>query len=106
LRARAVLAALPPRLDGALAERIQQSIERHPTFGYPRLWAWLRLRQGSPVNRKAVYRVLKLKGWLVHQRTVTRVLECRVLRVARNGARSGGQWMSRISRAELTARVI
>jgi hypothetical protein len=23
------------------------------------------------VNRKAVYRVLKLKGWLVHQRTVT-----------------------------------
>jgi putative transposase len=71
LRARAVLAAVPPRLDAALAERIQQLIEQHPTFGYRRLWALLRSVQGRPVNRKAVYRVLKLKGWLVHQRTVT-----------------------------------
>src|SRR5262249_41987658 len=69
LRARAVLAAVPPRLDAALAERIQQLIERHPTFGYRRLWALLRFAQGIRVNRKAVYRVLKLKGWLVHQRT-------------------------------------
>ena len=29
------------------------------------------LPAGIPVNRKAVYRVLRLKGWLVHQRTVT-----------------------------------
>jgi hypothetical protein len=71
LRARAALAALPPRLDEALVGRIQQLIERHPTFGYRRLWALLRYAEGIPVNRKAVYRVLKLKGWLVHQRTVT-----------------------------------
>ena len=71
LRARAALAAVPARLDAALAERIQQLIERHPTFGYRRLWALLRFRQGIAVNRKAVYRVLKLKGWLVHQRSVT-----------------------------------
>ena len=71
LRARAALAAVPPRLDAALAERIQQLIERHPTFGYRRLWALLRFKQGIAVNRKAVYRVLKLKGWLVHQRSVT-----------------------------------
>ncbi|MBV8139465.1 MAG: IS3 family transposase [Deltaproteobacteria bacterium] len=71
LRARAVLAAVPPRVDAALTERIQPMIERHPTFGYRRLWALLRFRQGIRVNRKAVYRLLKLKGWLVHQRTVT-----------------------------------
>ena len=71
LRARAALAAVPPRLDAALAERIQQLIERHPTFGYRRLWALLRFKEGIRVNRKAVYRLLKLKGWLVHQRTVT-----------------------------------
>ena len=39
-----------------------QLIERHPTFGYRRLWALLRYEQGIAVNRKAVYRVLKLKG--------------------------------------------
>jgi putative transposase len=50
---------------------IQQLIERHPTFGYRRLWALLRFGEGIRVNRKAVYRVLRLKGWLVHQRTVT-----------------------------------
>ena len=71
LRARAALAAVPARLDAALAERIQQLIEQNPTFGYRRLWALLRYVEGIPVNRKAVYRVLKLKGWLVHQRTVT-----------------------------------
>ena len=71
LRARAALAAVPPRLDAALAGRIQQLIERHPTFGYRRLWALLRFGEGIRLNRKAVYRVLKLKGWLVHQRTVT-----------------------------------
>src|SRR5262249_33597912 len=88
LRARAVLAAVPPRVDGALAERIQQLIERHPTFGYRRLWALLRVARGKRVNRKAVYRVLKLKGWLVHQRTVTRGRECRASRVAPSGATS------------------
>jgi putative transposase len=71
LRARAALVAVPPRLDTALAVRIQLLIERHPTFGYRRLWALLRFREGIRINRKAVYRVLRLKGWLVHQRTVT-----------------------------------
>jgi len=68
LRARAVLAGVPPRLDAALTERIQRLIERHPTFGYRRLWALLRFTQGIRVNRKAVYRVLRLKGWLWRSR--------------------------------------
>jgi putative transposase len=33
--------------------------------------ALLRFGAGVRVNRKAVYRVLRLKRWFVHQRTVT-----------------------------------
>ena len=71
LRARAVALAAVPRLDEVLAARLRQLIEHHPTFGYRRLWALLRFGAGLRVNRKAVYRVLRLKGWFVHQRTVT-----------------------------------
>src|SRR5206468_1746137 len=40
-------------------------------FGYRRLWALLRFHDGLPINRKAVYRVLVLKGWFVNQRQTT-----------------------------------
>jgi len=51
--------------------RLQELLRQHPTFGYRRLWALLRYREGLQVNRKVVYRILKLKGWLVHQRPCT-----------------------------------
>ena len=54
-----------------LAARIRRLIERYPTFGYRRLWAMLRFREGVKVNKKAVYRILKVKGWFVHQRRAT-----------------------------------
>ena len=60
-----------PMVDQLLALRIREVIRAHPTFGYRRIWALLRFREGVEVNRKAVYRVLKLKGWFVHQRRVT-----------------------------------
>ena len=60
-----------PVVDELLAERIRRLIGKHPTFGYRRIWALLRFREGLPVNRKAVYRVLRLKGWFVHQRSIT-----------------------------------
>jgi transposase len=47
----------------ALAERIQQLIERDPTFGYRRVWALLSFTEGIRVHPRAVYRVLRLKGW-------------------------------------------
>jgi putative transposase len=53
-----------------LAPAVRALIERHPTFGYRRLWALLR-RDGHAVNRKTVHRLLRQKGWLVHQREVT-----------------------------------
>jgi putative transposase len=71
LRARSLKARPVARLDQLLAERIARLIVAHPTFGYRRLWALLRFGEGVRVNRKAAYRVLRLKGWFVHQRSVT-----------------------------------
>lgn len=60
-----------PRIDSGLAARIDTLIHRHPTFGYRRLWALLRFREGHQITPKTVYRILRLKGWFVHQRPVT-----------------------------------
>jgi len=50
---------------------LQLLMREHPTYGYRRLWALLRYRLGIMVNRKRIYRILKAKRRLVHQRTVT-----------------------------------
>ena len=59
------------QLDELLVQRVKALIERFPTFGYRRLWAWLRFREGLHINLKAVYRVLRVKRWFVHQRIAT-----------------------------------
>jgi putative transposase len=58
-------------LDQELAEAIHHLIIEHPTFGYRRIWALLRFGQGREVNRKKVYRVMRLSGWMTHQRRTT-----------------------------------
>src|SRR5665811_1307107 len=60
-----------PTTDHLLTDRIEELIQKHPTFGYRRLWALLRFRDGLLVNRKTVYRILKLKGWFCHERRHT-----------------------------------
>lgn len=52
-----------------LEVRIHALAEQYPTWGYRRIWAWLRHREGVPLNRKKVYRILKEQGWFVHQRS-------------------------------------
>ena len=107
LRARAVIAAAPPRLDEVLAERLQRLIEQSPTFGYRRLWAMWRLVEGIRVNRQAVYRLLMLKGWFVHQRSLTPRPGGHGLRSrAPRRAMSAGRWMLRTFHVELTAGAI
>ncbi len=92
LRARAVIAKVPPRLDEVLVERLRRLIELHPTFGYRRLWALLRFGEGLRVNRKAVYRILKLKGgscinvWRYCGRA------SRAAGAVRNAAMNAGPW--------------
>ena len=40
-----------PVLDELLVERIRRLIARFPSFGYRKLWAMLRFRQGITINR-------------------------------------------------------
>jgi len=60
-----------PAVNPELSERIRQLIQAHPTYGYRRIWALLRHQERIVVNRKAVYRILKVKRWFVHHRTKT-----------------------------------
>ena len=79
--------------DPPWVERLRQWIQRHPTFGYRRLWVLLRFQDGTVVNRKAVYRVLKQKRWFVHQRSATPRPRVRGAKVGRIEAMNGGRWM-------------
>ena len=63
--------SLKPRLDEALVQKIKELIERFPTYGYRRIWVWLRDKFGITVSKKKVYRIMKLKGWMVRQRKNT-----------------------------------
>lgn len=56
-------------LDPPWVERLRQVIQQYPTFGYRQRWALWRGQTAHIVNKKAVYRVLKQKRWLVHQRS-------------------------------------
>ena len=58
-------------VDEALAALILKLIMAFPTYGYRRIWALLWHREDVKVNKKKVYRIMKIKGWLVHQRRTT-----------------------------------
>ena len=44
--------------DAQLVPRIQQIKADHPAWGYRRVWAYLKYREGLPVNKKRIYRLL------------------------------------------------
>jgi len=86
-------APAPPRtarVDEHLAELIRFLIARHATAGYRLLWALLRREHGVVVSKRTVYRILKIKGWFVHQRQKTPRPRARGL-VSRS-ARSNERW--------------
>jgi putative transposase len=58
-------------VDETLASRIHELIEAYPTFGYRRIWAILRFREGFTVNRKKVQRIIQLRKWHCAQRQRT-----------------------------------
>ncbi len=49
----------------ALLEQIKALKTDHPLWGYRRVWAHLKYRQGIPVNKKRVYRLMKEQNFLV-----------------------------------------
>jgi len=59
------------KLSEELVAKLEPPIQAYPTYEFRRLWALLRFRDGQIHNRKAVYRALRLKRWLVHQRAGT-----------------------------------
>jgi len=50
-----------------LIDLIKELKEKHPFWGYRRVWAWLRHREKIVVNKKRVYRLMKARGLLVPQ---------------------------------------
>jgi putative transposase len=56
-----------PVVDEVMAQRIKHLIDAESYLGYRMVWARLR-RQGFKINRKAVQRIMQLKGWQCHRR--------------------------------------
>lgn len=46
-------------------KRIEDLKKEHPLWGYRRVWAYLKYREGLPVNKKRIYRLMKEKNLLV-----------------------------------------
>lgn len=70
---------MPNPSDAALLERIRAVTEGHPFWGYRRVWAWLRYREGLRVNKKRVYRLMREAGLTVkrERHAVTRTLRAK-----------------------------
>jgi transposase InsO family protein len=62
---RPVPTVVPAPSEQALLARIRPLTEAHPFWGYRRVWAWLRYRDGMPVNKKRVYRLMREAGLTV-----------------------------------------
>lgn len=50
--------------DDILAAQISEIKKEHPFWGYRRVWAWLRYREGQHINQKRVYRVMNERDLL------------------------------------------
>lgn len=48
-----------------LLEQIKAIKTDHPLWGYRRIWSYLKYRQGIPVNKKRVYRLMKEQNLIV-----------------------------------------
>ena len=56
-------------------EQIQSLKAQHPFWGYRRIWAYLRYREGLDINKKRIYRLMKENNLLVGKNT--RLKACR-----------------------------
>ncbi|HNP28728.1 MAG TPA: hypothetical protein PKK23_06770 [Nitrospirales bacterium] len=58
-----------PTLAEPLVMKLPTFIQEDPTYGYyRRLWTLLRYQEGLAINRKAVYRALRISnGWCINE---------------------------------------
>src|SRR5660398_258985 len=87
-----------PTTDHLLTTGIEELIQKHPTFGYRQLWAILRFRDGLLLNRKTVYRILKVKGWFCHERRHTPRTRVRGLRS--HAEKSSQRWAMNLTHVD------
>jgi len=52
-----------------LLAQIKEIKTGHPLWGYRRIWSYLKYRQGIPVNKKRVYRLMKEQNLIVTPQT-------------------------------------
>ncbi|MDR4481957.1 MAG: IS3 family transposase [Nitrospirales bacterium] len=90
LHRQTIMKPASPKLAEGLVRKLYGLIQQYPTYGYRRRWALLRYREGLVVNRKAVYRALRLKRWLGHHRT--RTPRPRAPRLRSRAAQSNQRW--------------
>jgi len=53
------------QLNQPILQRIQALKANHPFWGYRRIWAYLRYREGLDINKKRIYRLMKENNLLV-----------------------------------------
>jgi transposase InsO family protein len=53
------------KLNASVLERIKALKAQHPFWGYRRVWAYLKYREGLDVNKKRIYRLMKENNLLV-----------------------------------------
>ncbi len=53
------------RRNQELLDQIKQIKTDHPLWGYRRIWSYLKYRQGIPVNKKRIYRLMKEQNLIV-----------------------------------------
>lgn len=63
------------KLNAPVLERIKALKAQHPFWGYRRIWAYLKYREGLDVNKKRIYRLMKENNLLVSRNT--RLKACR-----------------------------
>ena len=63
-----MLGSRDPKGDRELVASIKELKRKHPFWGYRRVRAWLKYREGLPASYKRVYRLMKEHGLLVPQK--------------------------------------
>jgi len=63
------------KLNEPVLEKIKALKAQHPFWGYRRIWAYLKYREGLDVNKKRIYRLMKENNLLVSRNT--RLKACR-----------------------------
>lgn len=93
VRLRALSPCRSTVINEPLAARITELIRRRPTFGYRRLWALLRFREGTRITPRTVYHSWRSRAGFVHQRSTTRGRAPRDGSARRRTATSAGRRM-------------